>query len=145
VPTAMADRAGTMQLYYWSSTSMYSLTPSPTPGDESVSVFVDVSTLDRYVREHEHIDFLKTDTEGHDLDVLRGAEGLLRSGRIDTIVSEFGMEDADIEHTPLLELIAYLKPFGYHVVWFYEPDIRPAGKGVSAHHIDYGNVLFTRL
>lgn len=35
------------------------------------------------------IHFLKIDTEGHELDVLRGAEGLIRSGAVDIIQFEF--------------------------------------------------------
>lgn len=39
-------------------------------------------TLDEYFAEHEELDFLKIDTDGSDLEVLLGAERILRSGQI---------------------------------------------------------------
>lgn len=46
---------------------------------------VRLATLDAYVQEHDlvHIDLVKSDTEGHDLSVLRGAEMIMREGRVD--------------------------------------------------------------
>lgn len=51
-----------------------------------------LSTLDEYSDEHEiqRIDLLKIDVEGHELDVLKGAEGLLRKESIRCIQFEFG-------------------------------------------------------
>ena len=44
--------------------------------------FVDVTTIDLFCAEHriERINLLKIDTEGHDLDVIRGASNMLRRG-----------------------------------------------------------------
>ena len=39
----------------------------------------------------DHIDLLKVDTEGHDLTVLRGFEGILRRGAIDVIQFEYNI------------------------------------------------------
>ena len=43
------------------------------------STIVPITTLSEFCREHgiDHIDFLKIDTTGHDLEVIRGAEGFL--------------------------------------------------------------------
>lgn len=51
---------------------------------------VRVSTLDAFVAGHcvEQIDFLKTDTEGFDLEVLHGASTMLAAGRIKYILAE---------------------------------------------------------
>jgi FkbM family methyltransferase len=53
---------------------------------------VRVETLDAYCATHaiEHIDLLKIDVEGNELDVLTGARELLRKGAIDLITFEFG-------------------------------------------------------
>jgi FkbM family methyltransferase len=52
---------------------------------------VSVITLDDYCRDHrvEFIDFLKIDVEGFELAVLRGARGMLASGKIAAIQFEF--------------------------------------------------------
>ena len=53
---------------------------------------VKVTTLDRFVQENriEKIDLLKIDVEGHELDVLHGAEQTLGAGRIAVVQFEFG-------------------------------------------------------
>lgn len=51
-----------------------------------------LTTLDEYSGEHaiQRIDLLKLDVEGHELDVLIGADGLLRKNSIRCIQFEFG-------------------------------------------------------
>jgi len=53
---------------------------------------VQVDTVDHVCRnEHiEHIDLLKIDTEGYEMDVLHGARQMMESGRIRSIQFEFG-------------------------------------------------------
>lgn len=53
---------------------------------------VALRTLDDYCAEAgvTHIDFLKIDVEGHELDVLIGAQGMLGSGNIGAVQFEFG-------------------------------------------------------
>jgi FkbM family methyltransferase len=57
----------------------------------------EIQTLDEYCRKGqiEHIDLLKIDVEGHELDVLKGADGMLRQRRIDFVTFEFGGTDID--------------------------------------------------
>jgi FkbM family methyltransferase len=52
---------------------------------------VGVIALDSFVEEHNisHIDLLKIDTEGHELDVLKGTKKLLGEGRIHAVQFEF--------------------------------------------------------
>lgn len=53
---------------------------------------VEIDTLDAYAARHgiDRIDYLKIDVEGHELDVLQGAAGLLERGAIGAIQIEFG-------------------------------------------------------
>lgn len=53
---------------------------------------VSVRTLDGYCSEHgiDHIDLLKIDVEGHEMDVLRGAMGMISAKKIGIIAFEFG-------------------------------------------------------
>jgi len=58
----------------------------------SQSEKVTIDTIDNYcaLRNIDQIDLLKIDVEGHELDVLAGATGLLGSGRIGMVMFEFG-------------------------------------------------------
>jgi FkbM family methyltransferase len=58
---------------------------------EIIEVESEVTTLDEFCHTNgiAFIDFLKVDTEGHDLDVLRGGSVMLDEGRIGTIQFEF--------------------------------------------------------
>ncbi len=53
---------------------------------------VTVNSVDAYCSTHgiEHIDLLKIDVEGHELDVLQGAEAMFKAGAIDSVTFEFG-------------------------------------------------------
>jgi FkbM family methyltransferase len=55
------------------------------------TVTVPMITLDNFCRDHEieQIDVLKIDTQGAELDILRGAEHLLGASKIQIIVTEF--------------------------------------------------------
>lgn len=57
-----------------------------------VSIESDFSTLDDYcsVNNINHIDLLKIDTEGHELEVLKGGSTMLATGAISIIQFEFG-------------------------------------------------------
>jgi FkbM family methyltransferase len=60
-------------------------------GDQSNQHEVDVIALDHFAADHgiSRIDLLKIDTEGTELEVLKGAHNLLREGRIKAIQFEF--------------------------------------------------------
>ncbi len=60
-------------------------------GKPSMTVDVTVTTLDALADAHglDAIDLLKIDTEGAELDVLRGARGLLKAGRVHAVQFEF--------------------------------------------------------
>lgn len=58
---------------------------------------VQVDTLDHYCSSHEiqHIDFLKIDVEGHELEVLKGAKNLLEAEKINLIQFEYNITHID--------------------------------------------------
>lgn len=62
---------------------------------------VPVTTLDTFAVSHRihHVDLLKLDVEGHELNVLKGASGLLASGKIGVIQFEFGGCNLDTRTT----------------------------------------------
>jgi FkbM family methyltransferase len=94
---AVGDRRGVVTLYDRadsdgsSHASLHEAVISELHKQAVVSVDVDVDTLDALTEREriEYIDFLKIDTEGHEMAVLKGAERLIRSNRIGCIQFEF--------------------------------------------------------
>lgn len=91
-------------------------------GDSVCSVRVD--TLDDFCRAKkiDKIDFLKIDTEGHELDVLDGGKSLLKDGRISFIKMEAGVGHDNDRHVPLSKLVEYLCEYRYRVFGFYDQE-----------------------
>lgn len=77
---------------------------------------VPTTTLDAYAREADinRIDILKIDTEGHDVAVLRGAEGMLSEGRITVTQFEYNRTWISARHY-LRDAFHLLGPLGYRV------------------------------
>jgi len=71
----------------------------------TTSTPVEVETVETICARHEigHIHLLKVDVEGGELDALRGAEPLIRDGRLDLIQFEFGQNS--------LEARTYMRDF----------------------------------
>lgn len=82
-------------------------TPSTTAYD------VNMTTLDRFCRRHgiDRVNYLKIDTEGLDLEVLRGAKRLLAEGRIDIIQVECTPSSGKSMFAPLHVIDEYLSEF----------------------------------
>ncbi|HEV7370177.1 FkbM family methyltransferase [Arenibaculum sp.] len=83
---------------------------------------VRVALLSEFCRQHaiERIGFLKIDTEGHDLEVLRGADEMLRDGRIDLVQVEAGMNPRNELHVPMERFKSFLEERGYLLFGIYE-------------------------
>lgn len=68
----------------------------------------------------EEIDILKTDTEGHDLEVLRGAEPLFRKGRIKAVYVEVTFSQSHPGCTKFPDVFDFLCPHGFRLAGLYE-------------------------
>ena len=79
-------------------------------------IMVEVDTLDSFCSENliNHIAFLKIDTEGEELNVLKGALGLLQNKAISAIQFEYGGCYIDSEST-LQEVYKLLSKHGYAI------------------------------
>ena len=93
---ALSDSTGTMELHDFENDdgSTQASLGAASVGmftDRTVAHQVEVTTLDEFAVRHgiERIAFLKIDTEGFDVNVLRGARQLLAEGRIGPIQFEF--------------------------------------------------------
>jgi FkbM family methyltransferase len=98
---ALGKKSGEAELYYDSpGSALASLTKRNLDHlgiDFSGSEVVHVDTVDGYCTRNgiTHIDLLKLDVEGHELDVLQGATEMLATGRVSLVTFEFGGTDID--------------------------------------------------
>ena len=83
---------GTAQLWSEAPGSVLASTYVNPTNPNTTAESIDIITLDDYCAEHAigHIDLLKLDLEGGEVDALRGARRLLAAGSIDLIQFEFG-------------------------------------------------------
>ena len=68
----------------------------------------------------DRINILKIDVEGHDLQVLHGAERLFSEGRVDLIIVECSFNNKDLFHANFIDINDYLSSFNYNVCGFNE-------------------------
>jgi FkbM family methyltransferase len=103
-------------------------------------IAIQVTTVDRFCEQNkiESIDLFKTDTEGYDLEVLKGATGLLKSRKIKFVFTEIGLSSTDIRHTNFYEISAFLTQFNFRCLALYEV----VSSGDTQH---WGNALYMRL
>lgn len=88
----MSDKCAEITLYYPGDFSGLSSIYNRQCFEETIQETVRMDTIDNYCEEKNisHIDFLKLDIEGNELNALQGGERMLKSGSIDAIQMEFG-------------------------------------------------------
>lgn len=98
------------------------------------------STLDDIVAKHgiQSIKLLKVDTEGRDLEVLKGAQRLIQSPGLEFIIVEFGIDPENKTHIHLNTFVDFLTPKKFYVC-------AVADWGVGYEPIQFGNALFVRM
>lgn len=83
---------------------------------------VEITTLDKVMNKIglNHVDYLKIDTEGFDLDVLRGATESLSASAFDLIEVECGMNKNNTYHVRFDIIKNFLEAYGYLIFRFYD-------------------------
>lgn len=116
----LSDRSGSRRMFVQDSNVLSSVEENIDRGLGAVDVTME--TLSDYCSRSEinTIDILKTDTEGHDLHVLRGGEDLLAEGRVSFIYSEVGFHEADRRHTNFCRLLDFLHGHDFQFLGLYE-------------------------
>jgi FkbM family methyltransferase len=114
---ALSDRNGTASLFCNDNTRDSLVIAEPAVQ----SIEVNCLTLDSFCRREaiRRIDVLKTDTEGADLAVLRGAENMLASGSVRFVYTEFFHFYGGKPGTSLQQVADFLRPFGFHFIATY--------------------------
>jgi FkbM family methyltransferase len=120
---ALGSKPGRMTLNENSWSVLTSLLPLGSDGCGSVErrVEVEVSTVDAYCEANgiTTIDLLKSDTQGFDLEVLRGAQRMLRERRINLVYIEI-IHSKLYENAPRAhDVLAFLADQGFDLVSFY--------------------------
>jgi FkbM family methyltransferase len=114
------------------------LKPDKKVGSEVVNICtVDGFALDNQIK---RIDLLKIDTEGFDLEVLKGAQNMLSSGQIAFVLTEIGFHPGDARHVLFDEIRSYLLPMGYAVFGIYDQQLEWSGE----KRLRYANVCFSK-
>jgi len=101
---------------------------------------VQIDTLDGICQSEgiNFIDFLKIDTEGFDIEVLKGATSMLKDSRITFIQVEAGMIPQNKLHAPFQAFVDYLAPYGYILFGIYEQRLEWTGE----KRLSYSNPVF---
>jgi FkbM family methyltransferase len=83
---------------------------------------VDIVTLDEFCHSKriDQINYLKIDTEGGDLEVLKGAVNMLTAQRIDLVEVETGMNPRNSRHVPFEAIKKFLESHEYFIFGIYE-------------------------
>ena len=102
---------------------------------------IHVNTGDAFSRKNriDYIDLLKIDTEGFELEVLKGSADLLKSSKIKAIYCEVGFNRTNKQNTYLNDVLDFLNPYGYEFYGLYDLYNKRLNGGS-----DYGSVLFVK-
>jgi FkbM family methyltransferase len=121
---ALGDEPGRAKLYLNTSKNMNSLLKSKNPqwGHRNGEHEVRVSTVDKFCEENKimHIDLLKTDTQGFELQVLQGCSRMMREKRIDFVTMEVIFSSMYEGIGPFDEVYRLMLRNGFRLVSFYK-------------------------
>jgi len=106
-------------------------------GEVKKRLLVDVTTVDQFLREQNilTVDILKSDTQGYELEVFKGAEEAMRVNRIGLIYFEFIFSEMYRNLPRFGEVFRYLTDRGFLLVSIYDIHYR-------RHLADWANMLF---
>jgi len=86
------------------------------------SEIIKIDMVDNFVKEHNisRIHFFKSDTEGYEVEVLKGARYCLENQLIDILYIEVGFNKQDSQHTYIVNVIEELDAYGYGLSGLFE-------------------------
>jgi FkbM family methyltransferase len=81
-----------------------------------------LSTVDAFAESGalKTIHILKTDTEGFDINVIKGAVQMLESGNVWNVLTEATIDTNDCQHTNLYNIMNILRPYGLELYSLYD-------------------------
>jgi FkbM family methyltransferase len=126
-PLALGAACGRQEIHLDPMSSMSSFRPDWSSGSSGRET-VPVSTVDE-VMVQEDVDFvhlLKIDTEGYEMEVLKGAERALRESRVVVVQLEVGLDQMPKQFLSLDDARRYLAERGYRLQGIYNQCLTPA-------------------
>lgn len=106
---------------------------------------VTTETVDNFCLGHKisFVDLLKIDVQGAELAVLKGASGLLQSGRVGFVFIEVGFESSDTTTTFFPKIVNFLNAYGFGLCALYDYcHLRPPEYEHEGILPFFGNALF---
>jgi FkbM family methyltransferase len=89
---------------------------------EEMAELINITTVDAFCGANSisKIDILKSDTEGYELEVLKGAQTLLRTGCISNVLCEATIDERGRNFTNFFELVEFLMPYNFYPYSIYD-------------------------
>lgn len=124
IKCALGSSQGEQTLMVNENAEMATLRPSQTRGVINRRT-IEVETLDGLMHSQDDlrgrvVDLLKIDTEGYEIEVLKGAVSSMKEGRIKFIYAEVSLRLGDAEHTDFEALNRFLHGYGFNFVALYD-------------------------
>ena len=143
-PLGLADKEGTMTFYDYENACNSLALREAELGLPTNRYDVEVTTLDSWCAEQhvEHIDLLKLDVEGFDLNVLQGAERLLRQQAISAFVFEYSSSWIGSRKL-LADACSYIEDVGYELFKLFNGFVVPFVYDVR--HETFAGAMFVGL
>ncbi len=120
-PLALGAQPGTVEIALQADSQTHSLR-HPAGGGTGRTERLTVTTLDAFTAEHrlDRIDLLKIDTEGFELEVIRGGERTFGRGAVGSVLLEASLDPEDRVHTSLSAAAAALRVHGFELAGLHE-------------------------
>lgn len=136
---AVGTAVGTTKMFIGGNSLTNSLVKSDNHSNE---IEVPVTTVDAFCSQHgiRVVDLLKVDAEGFDMEVLKGAIGLLSSGRVNFILIEVTPNRSVQQHVWLGDVQSFLEPLGFQLYGLYDQMLAWDGRPM----VQFANALFRR-
>jgi FkbM family methyltransferase len=139
---ALGEKKDNIETFIFPNTEsvLNSLVPELMNNKGGIKEIINVKTLDSFLDENKQIkeiDLLKIDTEGYDLNVIKGATNAFKENKIKMIIIEVGFYKDDSRHIGLERAVEEISQLGFTFFGIYDLRLKAfLGKYY------YGNVLF---
>ena len=136
---AVGDHCGSLDIVLQADSQTHSLRHRPEHANQQGTEIVEVTTIDAPVEglSIQKIALLKIDTEGYEVEVLRGAHQALTDEKIEMVFCEVSVDPNDTDHTNLEEVRNFLALYRFHFAGLFDQVAWD-----SPMRLAYANALF---